>query len=184
MTFGGALPSAQAAADAFTVMRQLHELLWYLTESQARLAAGPLRDEVDRALDGATRAAAGTPEEVAAVDGAALRREVGELLGRVSEALRRPPGKDHRHADLVGARLRGANLRGADLRGALLLGAGLRGADLRRADLLGTDLRGADVRGAKLAEALFLTQPQVTAARGDATTTLPPRLERPGHWAD
>ena len=85
-------------------------------------------------------------------------------------------------ADLIGANLRGANLRGAVLRGAYLLGADLRGADLCKADLLGADLRATDVRAAKLDEVIFLTQPQLDAATGDALTTAPSALARPRHW--
>ena len=87
-----------------------------------------------------------------------------------------------RAADLVGARLRGADLRAADLRGALLVAADLREADLRTADLLGADLRDADLRGSDLREALFLTRPQVAAARGDRRTRLPAGLARPAGW--
>ncbi|HYO37366.1 MAG TPA: pentapeptide repeat-containing protein, partial [Geodermatophilus sp.] len=57
-------------------------------------------------------------------------------------------------------------------------GADLFGADLRRTDLRGTGLRGADLTGA-----LFLTRPQIAAARGDATTRLPAALVHPAHWA-
>ncbi|HEY9417703.1 MAG TPA: pentapeptide repeat-containing protein [Pseudonocardia sp.] len=62
------------------------------------------------------------------------------------------------------------------------LGADLRGADLDRADLLGTDLRAADLRGARLAGSIFLTRPQIDAARGDSATTIPAALARPRHW--
>jgi hypothetical protein len=43
-------------------------------------------------------------------------------------------------------------------------------------------LRAADIRGASLAGTLFLTQPQLDAAKGDAGTTVPPSLIRPAHW--
>ena len=82
----------------------------------------------------------------------------------------------------MGRDLRRTRLRGASLRGAYLIGADLRDVDLGRADLLGADLRAADVRGADLSGCLFLTRPQLEAARGDAGTTLPPGLPRPGHW--
>ena len=72
--------------------------------------------------------------------------------------------------------------RGWSFRGATLIRADLRDADLGEADLLGADLRDADVRGCDLSTALFLTQPQVNAATGDATTVLPDGLARPGHW--
>ncbi len=51
---------------------------------------------------------------------------------------------------------------------------------------MGADLRDADLAAADLSRALFLTSPQVHAARGDARTRLPTRLParlaRPGHW--
>ena len=50
------------------------------------------------------------------------------------------------------------------------------------ADLLGADLRGARLDGADLADALFLTPPQVASARGDRTTRLPAGLDAPAHW--
>lgn len=126
------------------------------------------------------------PEELAAFDATAYRRQVGPLLERVSERVRadvagRTP--DRRGADLMGAKLRGADLRGASLRGAYLIGADLRGADLQMADLLGADLRAADLRGAKLDRTLFLTQPQLDAAEGDASTSIPSALTRPQHWS-
>ncbi|NDL55912.1 hypothetical protein [Phytoactinopolyspora mesophila] len=36
---------------------------------------------------------------------------------------------------------------------------------------------------AELDGAIFLTQPQLAAAQGDATTTIPASLARPAHWA-
>ncbi|POM26263.1 Pentapeptide repeats (8 copies) [Actinomadura rubteroloni] len=91
-------------------------------------------------------------------------------------------GVNWRGEDLVGASLRGADLRGANLRGACLITADLRDADLRRADLIGADLRDTDLCGADLTDALFLTVPQLAAARGDAATRLPRHLDAPAHW--
>ncbi|GAA3867039.1 hypothetical protein GCM10022381_08280 [Leifsonia kafniensis] len=50
------------------------------------------------------------------------------------------------------------------------------------ADLLGADLRDARLAGADLSKALYLTQPQMNAARGDQHTRLPSDLEAPSHW--
>ncbi|NMO91824.1 pentapeptide repeat-containing protein [Actinomycetospora sp. TBRC 11914] len=179
--------AAREAFDAFAVLRPLHEVLWYLTEP-CDDAPAELRDEVARA---ASRVAALADGPLGEVDVAAVRAEVGELLGRVSEAVRSSgrgssaPG--HARADLVGRDLRGgrasgSSLTGTTLRGALLMGADLRGVDLGRADLLGADLRGADLRGASLDRTLFLTAPQVASARGDAATTVPGRVPRPSSW--
>jgi uncharacterized protein YjbI with pentapeptide repeats len=177
--------TAEGVFEAFSVLRQLHELRWYLAESVERLPDGPLHDEAHRRRAEVEQAAAAGAELLVGFPATELRRDVGELLGRVSEALRTDMpgvGPDRRGQDLAGARLRGADLRGTSLRGAVLIGADLRGADLRRADVLGADFRAADLSGARLEDSLFLTQPQVQAARGDTGTQLPPLLRRPAHW--
>ena len=173
VTFGGAdwRTTPELAAPMFAVlpvMRRLHELLWYLAEALTLPAAAPLHDEV-RTLQRATEElTASGPADLVALDLADHSRRGGKLLDRVSELVRsqvpdRAP--DRRNADLMGADLRGADLHGASLRNAYLIGADLRDADLRWADLLGADLRAADLRGADLTGALFLTGPQLAAAR-------------------
>ncbi|MEV7200632.1 pentapeptide repeat-containing protein [Streptomyces griseoluteus] len=191
VTFGGrdwrtgGKKHARLMFDVFPVVRRLHELLWYLTEALGLDAARPLHPELRRALEETERLAAQEPGELATLDPAAHWHEVAELLSRVSDLARRgrKKGRDRRGADLAGARLRGADLRGTSLRGACLIAADLTGADLRHADLIGADLRGADLSDADLAGALFLTQPQVNAARGGPGTRLPGSLVRPVHWA-
>jgi uncharacterized protein YjbI with pentapeptide repeats len=192
VTFGGqdwrqAPHTARQMFAAFTVMRQLHELLWYLAEALALPAARPLHGELGRALEQTERLSGSRAGALVALDVAGHRQHVNALLVRASELARSglgPPGSraDHRGADLTGADLRGASLRGASLRGARLVGADLTGADLTGADLTGADLRAADLRGADLAGAIFLTQSQVDAARGDARTGLPASFARPAHW--
>lgn len=161
----------------FPQVRQLHELLWYLAEAQ-RLDP---REDLEDAFAEVERHALGTPEEILALDVAEVRAKVNVLLLRTSERLR-SGGKSYRGADLIGARLRNKNLSNADFRGAYLIGADLTNADLSRADMIGADLRGAEVSGADLGTCLFLTQPQVNAARGNSRTTLPAALSRPAHW--
>ncbi|MFJ9416185.1 pentapeptide repeat-containing protein [Streptomyces sp. NPDC101227] len=204
VTFGGqdwrrAPGTAREMFEAFPVMRQLHELLWYLAEALALPtgastgstgAAGAalpaaLHADLRGALDATERLTRGTAQELAALDMPAHRGEVNALLLRTSELVRaKVPGKkkDRRGADLIGARLKGAALRGANLRGACLIAADLQGADLRSADLIGADLRDADLRGADLTGSIFLTQSQLNAAKGDAATRLPAALSRPAHW--
>ncbi|AJP05218.1 oxetanocin A resistance protein [Streptomyces cyaneogriseus subsp. noncyanogenus] len=176
---------ARRMFDLFPVVRQLHELLWYLTEALTLPAARPVHADLRRARLRTERLADGTPEELAALDVAAHRQEVNVLLLRTSELVRagtRGRKKNRRGADLMGARLKGADLRGADLRGALLIAADLTGADLRGADLIGADLRDTDLTDADLTGAFFLTQPQLNAARGSAGTRLPESVARPAHW--
>ncbi|MFB9579718.1 pentapeptide repeat-containing protein [Streptomyces yanii] len=190
VTFGGtdwrqAPESARPMFEVLPVMRQLHELLWYVTEALDLAPARPVHPDLRRALkrvDGLTR---GDAASLMDLDVAALRDDVNALLLRTSDLVRAEvPGrkKNHRGAQLIGARLSGARLRGASLRGACLIGADLKKADLRMADLIGADLRGADLSGADLTGSIFLTQAQLNAAKGDSATKLPAALTRPAHW--
>ena len=174
---------AEQMFGAFAVVRQLHELMWYLTAALALRSSGPLRGGLRRVLAQAEAASLGTPQELARLDPGTLRQAANDLLLQASERARRPAGADLRGADLAGQDLRGTDLRAASLRGALLIGADLRGADLSRADLTGADLRGAGLSGADLIGAIFLTQAQLDAGRGDARTRVPAALARPAHWA-
>ncbi|MFJ7415363.1 pentapeptide repeat-containing protein [Streptomyces sp. NPDC098077] len=192
VTYGGRdwRSSTDLAAQmfqVFPVMRQLHELLWYLTEALTLPDARPLYAEIRRALEATERHTSRPAVDFAELDVAGHRDRVAELLLRTSELVRaaapRRKKRNHRGADLIGARLRGADLRAADLRGAYLIAADLTGADLRLADLIGADFRDADLSGADLTGSLFLTQAQLNAARGNAKTALPPSLSRPPHWA-
>lgn len=162
--------------EVFPVMHQLFEMLFHL---QGVTGVEAERAEVEAAVQ---RGA-----EVLDLDVAELRGRVGDALTAASARLREGrrgdvPAYAHARADLAGRDLRGHDLRGAELRGALLLGVDLRGVDLAYADLLGADLRGARLEGARLGEALFVAQAQINACRGDASTTLPAHLDRPGWW--
>jgi uncharacterized protein YjbI with pentapeptide repeats len=189
VAFGGqdwrTMPDGGAAMFAvFAVVRPLQELLWYLTAALAMPAAAPVHADLARAIERTDRLTRAASADLLGLDVDAVRDEVNPLLDRASELARagvegRP---ELRGADLLGARLRGRDLRGANLRGARLVGADLRGADLRLADVTGADLRGADLREADLTDALFLTGSQLESARGDATTALPPGMDRPAHW--
>jgi hypothetical protein len=179
--------------NVFPVMRQLHELLWYLREALALPTSGPIQDALATALEVTVQLTELPPEALLELDVFAHRGEVNELLLRTSELARdaarrqlKVPSKGQkkfgRGADLIGAKLKGADMRCANLRGAYLIAADLRNADLRSADLIGADFRDTNLRGANLTDCIFLTQSQLNAAQGDLTTLLPPALTRPAHW--
>jgi hypothetical protein len=168
--------------EVFAIMRNLHELLWYLTEALRQPSAHALRDELSLALSETECLTHNSPDALLELDVTAHQRDVNVLLLRVSELGRAEVRHNLRGADLIGAKLKGADLRDANLRGAYLIGADLRDADLRGADLIGADFRDADLRGADLTGSLFLIQSQLDAAKGDSDTKLPPSLTRPKHW--
>ena len=198
-TLTAAAPDALAAVDLHAQRTAIEPLLRHTSRlartahpqdvhpQDAHLQDGELRradpqdayprDRDVRGVDGRSGAVAGVRRE--SLRGVDLRG--ADLAGADLEGVD-GRGAELRGADLAGARLAGARLRAADLRGACLIAADLKGADLRSADLLGSDLRDARLAGADLTGALFLTQPQVAAAQGDAATRISERLTRPAHW--
>lgn len=177
---------------AFKVMRQLHEMLWYLAEAQTR-TFDPDAARAVKELGGTVgRFTAGSAADLIDLDLEAIRSEVRRVLMNISEEARASyfaGGDDHLDpelhpgADLMGKNLSRRRLCGADLRGAYLIAADLRGSDLCGVDLLGADLRDARLEGADLSGALYVTQPQLNAARGNHETRLPRGLAAPPYWS-
>jgi Pentapeptide repeats (8 copies) len=165
-----------AALQAYDVVRQLHELLWYVTDALARPAAAPLHAQLAAArsrIEGLVAAIADAPPP----DPTAERATVAPLLRHASTLIRAIPrapthpaaqhpaaqhpaaqhpaardlaGRDLAGRDLAGRDLAGRDLAGRDLAGRDLAGRDLRGVDLSTALLVGANLRGADLREADL----------------------------------
>ncbi|MEH7080973.1 pentapeptide repeat-containing protein [Bacillus velezensis] len=185
--------SAKEMFDVFPIMRQLQEMLWYLTEALTFNLNQKILSEIQSALTETERLTFLPSDSLLELDVVAHRAYVNDLLLQTSELVRskaihlQGKGKKRhknigRGADLIGANLKDANLIGANLRGAYLLAANLRGADLRKADLIGADFRDADISGADLTDSIFLTQAQLNATKGDIHTKITARLTRPSHW--
>ncbi|RZS40812.1 uncharacterized protein YjbI with pentapeptide repeats [Herbihabitans rhizosphaerae] len=176
---------AEQMCSALVVMRDLHELLWCLTEALALPGAAAVHAELAGACTETERLAGLDADTIAGYDLREHWSDVDALLLRASELVRaevRRDDREFRRALLTGRDFAGADLRGANFRGAVLTGADLRGADLRLADLIGAELRWAKLHGANLSTSLFVNQNQINAARGDGATLLPSPLTRPSHW--
>ncbi|SDI08270.1 pentapeptide repeat-containing protein [Desulfosporosinus hippei] len=185
--------SAKQMFDVFLIMRQLHELLWYLSEALTLEPTRTIHKELQAMLDQTELVTGLSPEALLKIDVAAQRAEVNALLLKTSELVRAEArlGQETssgrkksfgRGANLIGADLRKFNLRGANLRGAYLIAADLRGTDLTGTDFIGADLRDADFRGADLTKSLFLTQAQINTTKGDNFTKIRSSFTRPLQW--
>ncbi|GAA2591069.1 pentapeptide repeat-containing protein [Dactylosporangium fulvum] len=200
VTFGGrswreAPHTAEQMFQTFRVARQLQQLLFSLVGAMALPQSRPLRPDLAALrdeIDGVTRDSA---DAIVATDLPRYRRRVDGLLLRIAGELTRAGagraitrrGIDLSGVDLAGAYLRGADFTNANLGGTRLAGADLRDADLTNADLTNADLAGADlaradVTGADLRHSVRLTQSQLDAAVGDASTATADPLVRPAHW--
>jgi uncharacterized protein YjbI with pentapeptide repeats len=176
---------------AFRASRQLHEMLWYLAEARSRTFDPDLSERAGRLQTTIQHAVGGKLQRLLSLDIEDLHAQVRSILMDVSEEVRASycaAGDDHLDsalrpgADLMGRNLRSRQFCGANLRGAYLIAADLRNSNFSGADLLGADLRDAQLGGADLSQALYLTQPQLNAARGSGETLLPPDIMRPSHW--
>ncbi len=184
---------AQIMFRVFHVMRQLHELLWYLFEARSHAVTRPMDEVIIKSIDETLALTNGQPESILSINMDEHRMKVNEVLLQISELVRQEAvgkqtsGKRQiklpaRGADLAGKDLRNIELKGANLRGALLIAANLHGSDLSGTDVIGADMRDTNIKGANLTKSLFLTQAQINAAQGDDTTKLPHYLERPSRW--
>lgn len=186
-------PGSRAEMFAvFPIVRDLHELLWYVAETESYGLGVELLRDVESARETTLSLVELGPSELLRVDVDSHRATVAQILGRVSQEIRSAVDnplvttKSTRdigpRGNLLGRSLARMSLRGADLRGALLIAADLTGSDLTATNLIGADLRDARLHGADLSRALFLTQRQVNSALGDRDTALPAVLQRPQHW--
>jgi len=184
--------SAAQMFEVFLIMRQLHELLWYLQTALAFKPARPMYNEVVSIFDNTQQLTHLEPQALLELDVEAHRKAVDLVLLKTSELVRseycrgektHPASKILRPgADLAAKDLRRSDLKGENLRGVCLIAADLNGVDLSGADLIGADLRDADIRGADLSNCIFITQAQINTAKGDINTKLPSSLARPAHW--
>ena len=179
--------------DVFLVMRQLHELLWYLNDALSLPSTLSLHPELCLLIEETEELTQGRPEEILKIDLTQQRNKVNEMLLKVSQLVRNETRKgvpspfitntkNGKRMNLMARDLRKKDLRGADLRGACLIAADLRGNDLCGTDVIGADFRDTDIRATDLVNCLYLTQAQLNAAKGNNETTMPISLDRPKHW--
>jgi len=116
--FGGRARSA-AMLSAYEVVRQLHELLWYVTDALSRAAAAPVHGALADARSEIDAAIAGGPASIESTDPAAHRATVAPLLRRASSLTRR------RATDLANRDAAGRDPTGRDLPGRDPTGHGL-----------------------------------------------------------
>lgn len=194
VTYGGqdwrkSPKTAKQMFDIFLIMRQLHEIMWYLTETFALQRDKQLKAEISSLLKDTERFTLSDVESLLELDMESHRTKVNILLKDTSDRVRAKAchgknisSKRSKPLDYFGADLRKKNLKGADFRGVCLIAANLRGVDLSGADFIGADLRDADLSGANLSNSIFLTQAQINTAKGNSHTKLPERLTAPEYW--
>ncbi len=185
--------SADLMFEVFLVMRQLHEMCWYLTEALSFKLPSPIGGEIKEALYATKRITQFAPHFLLEFNLSEHRTKISVLLKNTSKLVRSEISRTNKvtfnddkgrkaTTDFLGRDLRKKDLRCADLRGACLIATNLEDVDLSGTDFIGADFRDANLRGANLSNSIFLTQSQINVARGNSNTKLPISLSRPKHW--
>lgn len=185
--------SSKEMFDVFIIMKQLHEILWYLHEAiRLQHNNNADKEKLIKKIDEIENLTHLEAKSIINLDLTSIRVGVNALLLQTSEFLRKKVnnGKNSLKGkkalggvlNLMGADLRKKDLRGVNLSGAFLIAANLRGVDLSFTDLIGADLRDADLSGANLSNSIFITQAQINSAKGDVNTRLPKSITKPRHW--
>lgn len=172
---------------AFTIMRQLHEMCWYLHETLLLKSVETIHNDISDALLETENVTRLDPNSLMEFNLLAHGSKVNTLLRQASNLVRSEKNSKvitnpKMPKDFFGKDLRKKDLRYQDLRGACLIAANLEDVDLSGTDLIGADLRDANLNGANLSESIFLTQFQINVARGNTQTKLPTSLLRPINW--
>jgi uncharacterized protein YjbI with pentapeptide repeats len=178
--------------DAFIIMKQLYEMLWYLNEALLLQGENKLKDELSSKIKEMENLTEANRVALVKLDLVPVRMSVNKLLLQTSEFVRKKAGNKKNPLkgkrtfgggfDFIGADLRKKDLKGENLSGAYLIAANLKDVDLSFTDLIGADLRDSDLSGANLSKSIYLTQAQINTAKGDMNTKLPNNLERPEGW--
>lgn len=74
--------------EVFLIMRQIHELLWYLTEAITLQPARPIHSALSSMLDETERLSHLSPDSLMELDVAVHRENVNTLLLKTSELVR------------------------------------------------------------------------------------------------
>ncbi|MGL5330241.1 MAG: pentapeptide repeat-containing protein [Peptostreptococcaceae bacterium] len=179
--------------EVFLVMRQLHEMLWYLTDALTLVAVKFTEKEIKKLIDETEKLTNLSPKSILDINIEEHRSKVNTTLKKAYELIKEEMQKTIKENskvkknfisgfDFIGSNLTKTNLLGANFQGALLIASNLKGVDLTGANLIGADMRDANISGADLSNSVFLTQSQINSANGDSKTKLPSFINRPSYW--
>ncbi|MGM9933606.1 pentapeptide repeat-containing protein [uncultured Clostridium sp.] len=185
--------SASDIFDSFLIIRQLHEIMWYLTQAYSLQHDYDIKTQIGNLIDHTIDLTLLNMDRLLKLDIESHRDKVNLYLKNTSEYIRKKSQEYNLKSSsnvkkkikgkvFLGKNLTNYNLCGADLRGALLIAANLSNTDLNGADFIGADLRDTDLSGADLSKSIFLSQAQINSAKGNEKTKLPPMITRPDHW--
>lgn len=175
---------AQEIFDVFIVMFQLCQIGYFLAEAMTIKGAEAIRKDLEKLYKENRLMCEKSPEEILSADMDKYRDRVNVYLKKASSLMKDHHGFNNKKCprDFMGKNYKNKDITGFDLSTKLLIAADFQNCDFSGVNLLGADTRDTNFSGGDLREAVFLTQGQINAARGDRNTRLPQHLSYPVTW--
>ena len=178
---------AQEMYDVFLVMKNTHEMMYYLNDSMNFTENKSILKKIEDMIEKISNITNLSPKYLLKIDIEKQRIEVNNLLKEVRrDFILKTNLKNKKDLplgfDFIGKNLSNKNLKNQNLAGALLIGANMKELDLSGTMVIGADMRDADLRGANLKNTMYLTQSQINTAKGNSKTKLPQNIKRPFYW--
>ncbi|APF21403.1 pentapeptide repeats family protein (plasmid) [Clostridium butyricum] len=161
--------SASKMFDTFLIIRQIHEMLWYLVQSYTLEKNNKISSQIESLIDDTIKVSLWDVDKLLNLNLESYRDKVNVYLKATSETIRKKfkissskslstSKKQIQGKNFLGKDLTKYNLCGADFRGALLIASNLSYSDLSGADFIGADLRDTGLSSSDLSRSIFLTQ--------------------------
>jgi uncharacterized protein YjbI with pentapeptide repeats len=175
---------SQQIFDVFLIVFQLHQILYFLVEAKTILPAKELWNDIIFLIDEGRTICSSTPQDILSYEIDGYKNRVNDCLKIVSRLIKQnyPDNKKEKKNDFIGRSFKGKDFNGTDFTMTLLIAANFEACSFHGANFLGADTRDTNFCNADLQEAVFLTQGQINAARGNSGTKLPDTLHRPITW--
>lgn len=170
--------------DVFLRVFQLYQMRYYLMESMTITPAKELQENIIALINENEMICNSNPESILSFDTEEYRNRVNIILKQVCSLLTKSLNSENKKSpsDYLGRSFKHKDLSGLDLSTKLLIAANFSHCSFHGTIFLGADTRDADFSHADLSDAVFLSQGQVNAAKGNLNTKLPKHLDYPVTW--
>ena len=170
--------------DVFTAVFQLYQIRYFLTEASLLIFADSFSGDIQKLIEEHVRITNNSPQIILSFNIEEYRSKANDVLKEICKRLH---GKENRKdfscpKDFIGKKFRGKDMSGLDLSTKLLIAADFSDCIFDGTIFLGADTRDTNFTGADLEEAVFLTQGQINAAKGNRSTKIPKHLYYPVTW--
>lgn len=174
---------AQEIFDVFIIVFHLYQIRFFLEESLSHINHQQLCNELHILKTENINICQSTSHEILTFDWQNYNRRSHQTLQKVCEFIHKTSHFQQKcPTNLLGKNFKGKDLSGMDLSTKLLIATHFEECQFQKTIFLGADTRDTHFDNADLSGALFLTQAQINAAKGNRQTKLPAHLDYPDTW--